>query len=149
VAFVLAALLMLAGIMLFLDATVVHAIGEEGGFDLGNTTAEFSFDGVLDFVAGAVLVTGGVLLLGGNRNGRTLLFLGVALDLGAAIYWLVRTGSSSSALVFYAVLFATLGVITGSLLAPPGVHRWLRENAEDSADSTGGPDDHATSTSGR
>jgi hypothetical protein len=127
VAFVLAALLIIAGIVLFLDATVVHAIGEESGLDLADPTAEFLFDGMLDLVAGGVLITGGVLLMARNPHGRAWLLVGVAVDVAAAMYWLSRNHGGDAALTFYAVLFAVLGVVTAALLAPPSVQRWLRE----------------------
>jgi hypothetical protein len=143
-AFIVAGLLLLAGIDLVFNASVIHSIGVQGGFDLSDATAELGFDAVVDVVAGALLLAGGLMLLGRRTQARTLLFLGVALDLGAAIYWLARTHVADGWIIFLAALFGTLGLVTGSLAVPPSVGRWLTTagGADTDAD-TGAP------TSGR
>jgi hypothetical protein len=124
-AFVLSGLLMVAGLVLFLNASIVHSIGEQGGFDLSDATAELAFDAVVDFVAGGLMLAGGLMMLGRKPHGRTLVLIAAVIDLGCAIYWLVRAGGDLAAIVFWAVVFLSLGVLTGAFTVHPSARRWL------------------------
>ena len=87
-------------------------------------TAEFAFDGVLDFVAAGLLIAGGVNLLGGRPAGRTLLTAGGGIVLVEAIYWPARfpVAAVPSTIVWDA-LFSTLAVLVLVFAWVPAVSR--------------------------
>jgi hypothetical protein len=123
--YVVAGFLIIAGIGLLAGATLVHDLGSNGGFDTRDATAELTFDGIVNFVAGGLLISGGVLLAGRRVTGRVLFLTAVAIDIGAAIYWLSRAGSGDGGIVFYALLFNVPAIIAACFVLTPSVRRWL------------------------
>ena len=94
-AFIDAGLLILSGALLLFGASVAASIADSLGDSSSSYTAEFAFDGVLDLVAGGLLIAGGVNLLGGRLIGRTLLTVGGAIVLVEGIYWPARFDAST------------------------------------------------------
>ena len=72
--YVTAGLLIAAGLLLFFGASIVD------DFDFNNSqsvrTTEYVLDGILNLVAGGLLIAGGVSFSGRNANGRILLSVG-------------------------------------------------------------------------
>lgn len=127
-AYVLGALLILAGILLIFGASLASSLGDVAGTDTGSITAELVLDGVANLVAAGLLIAGGVNLTSGRLSGRVLLGWGAALTGAASVYWLARTSGASGAVV-YALAFDALAAIAVWLMAGAGVTRWLRERS--------------------
>lgn len=124
-AYVVAGMLIIAGIILLAGASLAHDLGSDGGFDTRDATAELTFDGLVDFVTAGLLIAGGVLLAGRKPTGRVLLFTALGVDVAAAIYWLARLGTAGGAVIFYALLFTVPVVLAGCFAGAPTVGRWL------------------------
>lgn len=125
-AYINAGLLILAGSLLLLGASIVADV--ESATDSSTTYgAEFALDGILNLVAGGLLIAGGVVLTGRKPAGRILLSAGGLLVVAEAIYWLIRfAGLSLGGFIVYAVLFAALAIASAALCWPAAVSAWLR-----------------------
>ncbi|WP_375504093.1 hypothetical protein [uncultured Jatrophihabitans sp.] len=125
-AFVTAGLLVLAGLLLFLGGAIAGDV--EDSFDSGTHIGlELALDGVVNLVAGGLLIAGGVMLVGRNRNGRVLLSIGGGIVVAAAVYWILRFDDiSSDSWAFDAVMFLVLTVLALSFAWCTPVTRWLR-----------------------
>ena len=63
---------------------------------------------MFDLVAAALLIPGGVLLLGGRSAGLRLITAGSAMVAGLSVYWIARAQSGYSGVIFYALLFLAI-----------------------------------------
>lgn len=127
--YVCAGLLILAGILLFLGASVVANLDNLSGAYLGDYTFEFSVDGVVNLIAAGLLIGGSVMMAGRNPTGRLLYFVAGGIVVVETIYWLARWASrTDGAVVFYALLYAALVVVGMSLAATGGGSRWLNRS---------------------
>lgn len=125
-AFIDAGLLILAGALLLFGASVAASIAHSLDSSASSYTAEFAFDGVLDIVAGGLLIAGGVNLLGGRPIGRTMQSVGGVIVLVEGIYWPARFSASSvPSIIVWDVLFSTLAVLLLVFTWVPTVTRWL------------------------
>lgn len=121
-----AGLLILAGSLLLFGASFVAGVEDYSGSPK-NGSAELAFDGLLNMIAAALLIAGGVMVSGRNATGRTIFSIGGGLVLAESIYWLTRfSGVASSGLVVYTVLFIAITVIALALAWTADVGRWLR-----------------------
>ena len=125
-AFVLSGLLILAGLLLFLGASIAADV--EDAFNSGTHIGlELTLDAVVNLVAAGLLIAGGVSLLGRNLTSRILLSAGGGIVVAAAIYWLTRFDDiSSSGWTFDAALFLILTVLVLAFTWTTPVTRWLR-----------------------
>jgi len=122
--YILAGILIISGAVLLAGASAADSIGREFGGDTSSVTAELAFDGFVDLVAAGLLITGGVMLTGRKRRGRTMLISGCALTLAACVYWLVRTSAQAGTAVFD-LLYGALAVIALVLAVSGTVTQWL------------------------
>jgi len=102
-AYVLAGILILSGLLLLFGASSVHSLGNSFNSDTSSATAELAFDGFVDLVAAGLLIAGGVSLSGAHRRGRTLLLAGTGMTLADCVYWLARTSADGGVFIFIIV----------------------------------------------
>jgi hypothetical protein len=121
--YITAGLLILAGLLLLIGATVVNDISDSlDGNDHG-LTAEFIFDGVGNLVAAGLLIAGGSMLTTGNWRGRIWIAFGTAIVAAFSIYWIIRTRWSG--VVVWGVIFTAMPVIAVCLAFSRAVTDWL------------------------
>lgn len=123
-AFVCGGLLLAAALLLFAGASVLSDIASSVNADTDSTTTEFTLAGVANVVSAALLIAGGVLILGRKQSGRTMISIGGAIVVATAIYWLVRY-SSFGATIVYALLFSALAVICVAMAFTVTARTWL------------------------
>lgn len=124
-AYVTAGLLVLAGGLLLLGASIVADIESASN---SHTTygVEFALDGTADLVASGLLIAGGVLLTGRKANGRVIMTVGNGIVAALSLYWLIRFGGVALAgFLFYTILFAALAVVSLVLSWLTPVTAWL------------------------
>lgn len=126
-AFVAAGLLIVAAIILFSGASATSDFGDSFNTSTGSATAELSFDGLVNLVAAALLIVGGVMLSGRKSKGRTLVAVSTAIVIASGIYWMARANSYGGT-VFFALAFAALVVIAASLAFTSTTRDWLQTN---------------------
>lgn len=131
-AFVLGGLLIAAALLLFAGASFLNDLGNSSTTDTDAASTEFTVDGFINLVAGGLLITGGVMIMGRNRTGRTMISTAAVIVLGAAIYWVVRYGGYGG-IVIYAMLFSALAVISISMAFTGTARHWLGSRAAPSA----------------
>jgi hypothetical protein len=116
----------LAAGLLFFGAAFLHDIAAGTGAESDGYVAEFTFDGIVDVLAAALFVAGGVGLTNRSGTGRLLLSSAAAVVLVETLYWLVRwTSRTGTAVVGYALLFAALTVASIACAWSRPVSRWL------------------------
>jgi len=127
-AYVLAGILILSGVILLFGASSVNSLGNAFNSDTGSATAELAIDGFVDLVAAGLLIAGGVSLSGAHRRGRTLLLVGGGMVLADCVYWIARTSADGGVFVFIivygglaalAIVFALSGQATQWLNSSP------------------------------
>jgi len=116
--FVLSGLLLLAGVILVEGAKLIGTISDHGG-----SGSEFVFDGLVNFVAAALLIAGGVSLIGRKPSGRATLLAGVAIVLAEGIYWFGRFANGG--LFFWVCLFVVPAIIAGCFGVGSATRTWL------------------------
>jgi hypothetical protein len=128
--YVNAGLLLIAGLLLFAGASLVNSLDEASdSVDANDFTAELTFDGFLNLLAGGLLIAGAVIMSGRRSNGRVLFSVGAAIVIIEAVYWLGRWGSrvdDVSGVVIYALLFGSLAVVGSALAWTRDGSGWLR-----------------------
>jgi hypothetical protein len=124
-----AGLLVIAGLLLFTGASLVNSIDNStDSLWTHNFSAELTFDGFLNLLAGGLLISGGVIMTSRRPNGRGLYSIGAAIVVLEAFYWLTRWGSrlnDVSGIVSYALLFGVLGVLGICLAWTRADSAWL------------------------
>ncbi|MEO6886177.1 MAG: hypothetical protein ABI232_07830 [Jatrophihabitantaceae bacterium] len=93
--YVLAGLLLLAGSMLVLGAMVNLSFSSIVP-NTGRLSAELAVDGVLNVIAAALLIAGGVTFSSARSYGRWILAAGLVITLMCSTYWAVRWGGAVS-----------------------------------------------------
>jgi hypothetical protein len=127
--YVAAGLLILAGLLLFLGASVVHDFDSASGASHDSYVAEFVLLGFANLLAAGLLIAGSVSMTGRHPTGRTLFSVGAGIVLASAVYWLARWAprtDSDGALIFYDLLFVALVIVGMSLAWTSAVTAWLR-----------------------
>jgi hypothetical protein len=126
--YVLAGLLIVAGIFLLSLASSTSQIADTFDLNGASITAELTFDGLLNFLAAGLLIGGGVGFTTGRRAGRKTLVIGNAITLGAAIYWVSRTSGNNGAVV-WVLLFSALAVVGIGLAFSTSINTWLAQRS--------------------
>ena len=124
--YVAAGLLILAGILLFDGASLVHDIDTQTGLNNDSVTTELVLDGFANLIAAALLIAGAVVMTGGRPPGRVMYSVGAGIVLVESIYWMARWADDLPYLVVYALLFAALAVVGLALGWTAGGTAWLR-----------------------
>jgi len=121
--YITAGLLILAGLLLLIGATVVNDISDSlDGNDHG-LTAEFVFDGLGNLVAAGLLIAGGSLLTTGKPGGRIWIALGTAIVSAFSIYWIIRT--QWNGVIGWGIVFTAMPIIAVCLAFSGPVTDWL------------------------
>jgi hypothetical protein len=127
--YVTAGLLIVAGLLLFTGASLVNSVDDSAdGVDLSTFTTELTFDGVINLLAGGLLIAGGVRMSARAPNGRALYGAGAAIVIIESIYWLARWGSrvsDASGIATYGLIFGALAVVGVALACTGEGTRWL------------------------
>jgi hypothetical protein len=126
IGFVAAGLLVFAAIVLLTSVSAVNDFDTSDRFR--STTTEFGLDGLLNLIAAAFLVTGGVKLLARKRTGQLLLWIGSGLTVAYAIYWMMRVDAIFGVL-FWATLFGSLVIIAACMAGSAVTRQWLETEA--------------------
>ncbi len=127
-AYVVAGLLILAGVILFSGASTINDIGDSFGADTSSATTELVLDGLLDLIVAGLLIAGGVNLSMRRPSGRTLLYVGVVIVALDAIYWVGRVGGGAGVVIFWAGIFVIPAIIAGCLALGTTITTWLAAN---------------------
>jgi hypothetical protein len=122
-AYVVAGLLILAGLFLFYGATVISSLSDSVGSNGSGVAAEAVLDGIVNFVAAGLLIAGAVLTTIRRGNGRPLLTTGAVVCLAAGVYWVIR--AHDVAVLPWLVLFVAPTIIAVALLWQRRVSAWL------------------------
>lgn len=120
--YITAGLLIAAGLLLFFGASIVNGLDQLDNNSHSIVTAELVLDGVLDLVAGGLLIAGAVSFSGRNPSGRIMLSVGSGIVLGEAVYWIARSGGDAT---FWALVFAALVIVSLSLAWSSSSNRWI------------------------
>ncbi len=120
--FVGAGLLILAALLLFSSA---HVAADLISTDTTALSTELNIDGFVNLTAAALLIPGGVLMLGGKVLGQTLTAIGSVIVVVATVYWVIRAQGAYSGTLVFGVLFAALAVIGASLAYAPSSRAWI------------------------
>lgn len=118
-------LIILAAVLLFAAA----ASGGDLDYSITNghsLTAELTVDGLLNLIAGGLLIGGAVAMTAGRPLGRLLYSTGAGVVLAESVYWMTRWSSQFAhiaGLLVYALLFAAVAIVGLSLA-------WVREGSE-------------------
>jgi len=123
-AFVAGGCLIVAALFLFAGASIINDIGSTLNQNTDPTTSELTIDGIINLIAAALLIAGGVMLTGRKVLGRTMLSIGSGIVVACSIYWLLRF-NSFGATVFYALLFGALVVIAVCMAFTTTSRAWL------------------------
>jgi hypothetical protein len=127
-AYINSGLLILSGSLLLFGAAVIHDIDKATRSHTGYGT-ELAFDGVLNLIAGGLLIAGGVALSNRRTSGRIMLTVGSVIVLAECVYWLTRFSDTDfSGRVVYVLLFGALAVISVALSWTPAVTAWLQRS---------------------
>jgi hypothetical protein len=123
-AYILAGLLIISGVILLAVASSADELYDT--FDAGGhrVTGELTADGFVDFLAAGLLIAGGVLFTTRRRTGRTMILVGNAITVAAAIYWVARTSGDAGAGVWI-TLFTALAVVGAGLSLSARAAAWL------------------------
>jgi hypothetical protein len=125
-AYINSGLLILSGSLLLFGAAVIHDIDKATRSHTGYGT-ELAFDGVLNLIAGGLLIAGGVALSNRRTSGRVMLTVGTAVVLAECVYWLTRFSDTDfSGRIVYVLLFGALAIISVALSWTPAVTAWLQ-----------------------
>jgi hypothetical protein len=124
-AFVAGGLLILAAVVLFSSARFVSDLGDVWSSDARSVTNELSVDGVVNLCAAALLIPGGVLLLGGKAFGQSLVAIGSVVVVAATVYWVIRAQAGYSGTIVFATVFGALAVVGISLAYAPSARNWI------------------------
>jgi hypothetical protein len=123
----------MAGVLLITGFIVIFAASSLGASDDVESTANvtpFVVAGLLNVVAAALLIIGGVLLLGRAAAGRVAIGAATVLCIALAIFWLADD-QNDNGIVIWLFIFC-VPVITATLLATTAsVAQWLRVGADD------------------
>jgi hypothetical protein len=120
-AFVEAALLVAAGLLLLLGASFVNALSTDLTSEDHDTVVWLAFAGLADLVMAAAAVAAGMLLLNRRAAGRWWVGAAALADLICAIIWL-----TNSAATFVLALLLAAPLVVGAVLAwTRPVTRWL------------------------
>ncbi|MEP6598473.1 MAG: hypothetical protein ABJB98_03380 [Actinomycetota bacterium] len=117
-----AGLLILAGVMLFFGASILNGLNSSFG-DTSSVTAELVVDGLLNLLAGGLLIAGGVGLANRNPTGRTLFTIGAAICIAEGVYWLIRVRATTATI--WVLLFTSLPIIGLAMIWTRDVRNWL------------------------
>lgn len=124
-AFVAGGLLVLAALVLFSSARFVSDLGDVWSTDRHSITNELSVDGIVNLCAAALLIPGGVLLLGGKAFGQGLVAIGSVVVVAATVYWVIRAQADYGGTIVFATLFGALAVVSVSLAYAPTCRSWI------------------------
>jgi len=123
----------MAGVLLITGFIVIFAASSLGTSDAVESTANvtpFVVAGLLNVVAAALLIIGGVLLLGRAAASRMAIGAATVLCIALAIFWLAND-QNDNGIIIWLFIFC-VPVITATLLATTAsVTQWLRVGADD------------------
>ena len=121
-AFVCSGLLIAAGLLLLIGASLISAISADVSREDHHAALWLGVAGTADLVAAGLAIGGAIALLLRRDSGRIILTVAAALDVMCAIGWLTQgTGS----LIFVALLAGPL-IVTVPLMWRRAVSTWLR-----------------------
>lgn len=119
--------LTVAGLLLITGFVVIFAASSlepSDGIESTRRATLFVFAGLVNVIAAALLIVGGVLMLGRARSGRATLAAGTLLCIALGIFWLANDQTDSS--VFAWLVIFCVPVITATILSTTTrVSRWL------------------------
>ena len=103
-------MLIVAALFLFAGASIISDIGNSLNQNTDPTASELNIDAIINLIAAALLIAGGVMLTGRKVVGRTMLTIGSGIVVACSIYWMVRFDSFGGG-IFYGLLFTALAVV--------------------------------------
>ena len=135
VCYVIAGMLIVAGFVLFVGASIVRSIDNLTGSDNIGTTIVLIINAVVNFGAAGLLIAGAVMFAGGRTRGRLLLTIGAAICLVECVYWIFLGRANT---IIWTVLFVILSIIALALAWTKQTSEWLRVTMMPNSPQTGG-----------
>jgi len=132
-AYVVAGLLILAGLGLLFGASAARDIDNAVGSDNTTPTAEMALIGLLNLVAGGLLIAGPSMYIFGNPRGRLMLRIGAGICVPEAFYWVIRLGFkpyTGNQVLVWALVFTAPAIIALSLTFSGTANNWLKQREQ-------------------
>jgi hypothetical protein len=122
-AYIMGGMLIVAGFVLFLGASIVKSFDSATGGNNTGTSVELIVDSVLNFGAAGLLIGGAATFTAGRVLGRQLLTIGAGICLAECVYWVFRAESNT---IVWTIVFAVLAIVTLALAWTRETTEWLR-----------------------
>ena len=135
VCYVMAGMLIVAGFVLFVGASIVRSIDNLTGSDNIGTTIVLIIDALVNFGAAGLLIAGAVMFAGGRTRGRQLLTIGAAICLAESVYWIFLARANT---IIWTVLFVILSIVALALAWTKQTSEWLRVTMMPNSPQAGG-----------
>lgn len=135
VCYVMAGMLIVAGFVLFVGASIVRSIDNLTGSDNIGTTIVLIINAIVNFGAAGLLIAGAVMFTGGRSRGRQLLTIGAAICLAECVYW-IFVGRANT--IIWTVLLVILSIVALALAWTKQTSEWLRVTMMPNSPQAGG-----------
>jgi hypothetical protein len=119
---VVAALLLITGFVVIFAAS---SLENDQGAQTAQRTTLFVFAGLVNVIAAAILIVGGVLLLGRSSSARATIASGTLLCVALGIFWLVND-QGDDGIVVWLVIFCAPVIVASVLTTSTRITAWLR-----------------------
>jgi len=119
---VVAALLLITGFVVIFAAS---SLENDPDTDPSQRTTLFVFAGLVNVIAAAILIVGGVLLLSRSKSARATIVSGTTLCLALGVFWLAND-QGDSGIVVWLLIFCVPVIIATLLSASTRITIWLR-----------------------
>jgi hypothetical protein len=133
--YVMGGMLIVAGFVLFVGASIVRSIDSLTGSNNIGTTIVLIIDALANCAAAGLLIAGAVMFAGGRTRGRQLLTIGAAICLIECVYWIFLARANT---IIWTVLFVILSIVALALAWTKQTSEWLRVTMMPNSPQTGG-----------
>jgi hypothetical protein len=135
--YVMGGMLIVAGFVLFLGASVVRSIDDLTGSNNVGTAVELIIDALLNFGVAGLFIAGAAMFTGGRTRGRQLLTIAAGICLVDCIYWALIGRTNT---IIWTIVFAILSLIALALAWTKEISEWLRVTTMPNTPGSGGSD---------
>jgi hypothetical protein len=119
---VVAALLLITGFVVIFAAS---SLENEPDTDPSQRTTLFVFAGLVNVIAAAILIVGGVLLLSRSKSARATIASGALLCLALGVFWLAND-QGDNGVVVWLIIFCLPVIVATLLTASTRITAWIR-----------------------
>jgi hypothetical protein len=119
-AYIVAGLLFLTGIVVFLGAAAAANIND--GYGTSTDATPYLFASVANMLAAALLIAGGVMITNGRLQGRTVVMIGTLICSAVGIFWLAHDPGTLG----WVIAFCAPTVLATVLAFSKSASNWLQ-----------------------